>query len=80
MLDGMKMASQGMLAMMAKQDVISNNLANVNTEGYQSSTAITGSFSDEMQAKMQGFEAVGGMNDGVPVIGVKLLPNLFREL
>lgn len=71
MLDGMKMASQGMLAMMAKQDVISNNLANINTVGYQSSSAITRSFEGEMQAKMEGYESVGGFTDGVPVIGVK---------
>jgi len=31
MLDGMKTAAQGMLSMMAKQDVTSQNLANVST-------------------------------------------------
>ena len=73
MLDGMKMASQGMLAMTAKQDVIANNLANVNTAGFQSSTAMTKSFDAQLMSQMesQGYESVGGINDGVPVIGVK---------
>ncbi len=73
MLDGMKMASQGMLAMTAKQDIIANNLANINTAGFQASTALTKSFDEQLMSQMQaeGFEAVGGINDGVPVIGVK---------
>ena len=73
MLDGMKIASQGMMAMMYQQDVLTNNLANVNTAGFQSSTAITKSFESELAGQMQGqgVEAVGGPNDGVPVLGIK---------
>ena len=42
MLDGMKMAAQGMMTMSAKQDIITNNLANVGTAGYcKESIAIT---------------------------------------
>lgn len=73
MLDGMKMASQGMLAMQAHQDILANNLANVNTAGYQASTAVTKTFDAALQEQMegQGYQSVGGAGDGVPVIGVK---------
>jgi len=74
MLDGMKLASQGMLAMMAKQDVISNNLANASTAGFSADTLMTTSFSDALTEKMadKGFTPVGGVSDGVPKIGVKV--------
>jgi len=74
MLDGMKTATQGMMAMMYQQDILSNNLANVNTSGFQGSTAITKSFDSELtgQMKSQGYEAIGGSNTGgVPSLGIK---------
>jgi len=74
----MKMASQGMLAMMANQDVVANNLANVNTAGFQSSTAMTQTFDSALQGQMeaQGYQAVGGVNDGVPIVAVKTASKL----
>jgi len=75
MLDGMKIASQGMLALMTQQNVTSNNLANVNTVGFQSTTAVTHSFDAALQGQMksQGYEAVGGDSQGVPVVGIKTM-------
>jgi len=61
MLEGMKMANQGMLAMMAKQEVIANNLANVGTAGFQKDTMLVSSFSDVLNKEMalQGLEEKG---------------------
>jgi len=63
MLDGMKMATQGMLAMMAKQDIIANNLANVGTSGYRKDILTVSSFSDVLNQEMAnegGFVQAGG--------------------
>ncbi len=35
MLDGMRMATEGMKQMSMKQDMVTNNLANVGTAGYR---------------------------------------------
>jgi len=73
MLDGMKIATQGMQAMMYQQDIISNNLANVNTSGFQGSAGVTRSFGAELMSQMgnEGYEAVGGVQDGVPTVAIK---------
>ena len=46
MLDGMKMAAQGMMTMSAKQDIITNNLANVGTAGYRKESITISSFTE----------------------------------
>lgn len=45
MLDGMKMATQGLMAMQEKQAVIANNLANVGTAGFRKEVMDVSSFS-----------------------------------
>jgi flagellar basal-body rod protein FlgG len=62
MLDGMKIATQGMLAMMAKQEVIANNLANVGTAGFQKDTMLVSSFNDVLKKEMafRGSDEEGG--------------------
>lgn len=66
MLDGMKMATQGMMAMMAQQDVIANNLANVGTAGFRRDTLAVSSFSQVLNRQMGMFgpEQPGYMQAG----------------
>jgi len=66
MLDGMKMAAQGMMAMMAQQDVIANNLANVGTAGFRKDSLSVSSFSQVLnrQVGMFGPEEPGYMQAG----------------
>jgi len=71
MLDGMKTAAQGMLSMMAKQDVTSQNLANVSTPGYRKDTILISSFTDVLDQELA-YE--GYMQSGVssaPNTGMK---------
>lgn len=49
MVKGLFTSTEGMLALMAKQDQIANNLANINTSGYKNSKLLTKSFSSYMQ-------------------------------
>lgn len=53
MLEGMKMANQGMLAMQQQQDVISNNLANVGTAGYRKEVMDVEAFSSVIERQMK---------------------------
>lgn len=68
MLEGMRMATQGMLAMMAKQDVVANNLANVGTTGYRKDTLLVSSFSDVLNREM-GFTGTDTQGGYMPVGG-----------
>ncbi|MCL5774046.1 MAG: flagellar hook-basal body protein [Firmicutes bacterium] len=68
MLEGMKMATQGMLAMMAKQDVVANNLANVGTTGYRKDTLLVSSFNDVLNKEM-GFTGTDTQGGYMPVGG-----------
>ena len=56
MLDGMKSATQGMMAMSVKQDVISNNLANASTVGFRKEGLIISSFTEIMDREVSGME------------------------
>ena len=58
MLDGMKMAAQGMMTMSAKQDIITNNLANVGTAGYRKESIAITSFTEILDREVGG----DGMN------------------
>lgn len=72
MMDGMKMATQGMLSMSLKQDLIANNLANVSTAGYKKESIGFTSFTEVMNREMGAIngpvqqtgymEKVGGMD------------------
>lgn len=46
MLDGMKAATQGMMAMSVKQDIIANNLANASTVGFRKEGMVISSFTE----------------------------------
>lgn len=71
MLDGMKYATQGMIQMSQKQDVITNNLANAGTSGYRREALSITSFSEVLnnevgfipgqgRADYNGYMQVGG--------------------
>ncbi|MEW6277555.1 MAG: flagellar hook-basal body protein [Candidatus Eremiobacterota bacterium] len=52
MLDGMKMATEGMMTMSVKQDIITNNLANVGTAGFRKESLVVSSFSDVLNREL----------------------------
>ena len=56
MLDGMKSATQGMMAMSVKQDVIANNLANAGTAGFRKEGLIISSFTEILDREASGME------------------------
>ena len=56
MLDGFKSATQGMMAMSVKQDVIANNLANASTVGFRKEGLVISSFTDIMDREVEGME------------------------
>ncbi|MCD4782573.1 MAG: flagellar hook-basal body protein [Candidatus Eremiobacteraeota bacterium] len=53
MLEGMRMANEGMIAMQQQQAVITNNLANVGTAGYRKEVMDVESFSSVMNRQMK---------------------------
>lgn len=55
--EGMEQAAQGMIAMRAMQDLISNNLANANTAGFQEDALVVSDFS-RAYAEAMGWEAI----------------------
>lgn len=56
MLDGFKSATQGMMAMSVKQDVIANNLANASTVGFRKEGLVISSFTDILDREVSGME------------------------
>jgi len=58
MLDGMKMATQGMMTLSAKQDIITNNLANVSTTGYRKESITISSFTDILNREIGGMDGM----------------------
>jgi len=54
MLDGMRLATEGMKQMSMKQDMVTNNLANVGTAGYRKESLVVESFSEVMQREAMG--------------------------
>lgn len=61
MLDGMKLAAEGMLSMAAKQDITAMNLANVSTPGFRRDTLLVSSFTDILDQELayEGFMQSG---------------------
>lgn len=53
MIRGLYTAGLGMITQMNKMDVITNNLANVNTTGYKTDNVITKTFSEELMNKVE---------------------------
>lgn len=56
MLDGFKSATQGLMAMSVKQDVIANNLANASTVGFRKEGLVISSFTDILDREVSGSE------------------------
>ncbi|SNX53535.1 flagellar basal-body rod protein FlgF [Thermoanaerobacterium sp. RBIITD] len=72
MLRGLYTASSGMIAQQKIMDVLSNNLANVNTTGYKKDSVVTSAFPGFMVTKSGGDNVpydgnVGRMNYGILV-------------
>lgn len=67
MMDGMKMATQGMMSMQQQHEMIANNLANVGTAGYRKEVMDVESFSSVIEKQMK---QVGNIElPGKPVNG-----------
>lgn len=69
MIRGLYIAATGMLAETARQDVIANNLANVNTTGFKRDEATNSTFGTLLVSSMglPGHPAVGPLNLGTQV-------------
>jgi flagellar basal-body rod protein FlgF len=61
---GLYIAASGMVSEMARQDLISNDLANASTAGYKSDTAVQGSFGDLLLRNTQTGATVGPLGRG----------------
>ena len=61
---GLYIAASGMLAEMARQDLIANDLANVSTPGYKPDRVSQRSFSEVMLANSQTGQAIGPIGTG----------------
>ncbi len=70
---GLYIATQGMTTQMKKMDIISNNIANVNTAGFKRDDVVTRSFNEELMLKQNDEDKkympprIGTMNFGVTV-------------
>jgi flagellar basal-body rod protein FlgF len=61
---GLYIAASGMVSEMARQDLISNDLANASTAGYKSDTAVQGSFGDLLLQNTQTGATIGPLGRG----------------
>jgi flagellar basal-body rod protein FlgF len=61
---GLYIAASGMVSEMARQDLISNDLANASTAGYKSDTAVQGSFGELLLRNTQTGATVGPLGQG----------------
>jgi flagellar basal-body rod protein FlgG len=61
---GLYIAASGMVSEMARQDLISNDLANASTAGYKSDTAVQGSFGDLLLQNTQTGATIGPLGQG----------------
>lgn len=52
MIRGLYTAGAGMMLQMARQDVVANNLANVNTSGFKKNTAVAKAFPDMLISRL----------------------------
>jgi flagellar basal-body rod protein FlgG len=78
---GLSIAASGMVAEMARQDQISNDLANAVTPGYKSDRVSVQSFGDLMVTDLGTGSKVGGIPAGARVVKEEtdLRPNVLRE-
>jgi flagellar basal-body rod protein FlgG len=61
---GLYIAASGMVSEMARQDLISNDLANASTAGYKSDTAVQGSFGALLLRNTQTGQTIGPLGQG----------------
>lgn len=52
MIKGIYTAGSGMMLQMARQDVVANNLANVNTTGFKKSSAVARAFPAMLMSRL----------------------------
>ncbi|MCL2873414.1 MAG: flagellar hook-basal body protein [Defluviitaleaceae bacterium] len=71
MLRGIYTSAVGMTTQMNRMDVLSNNIANANTNGFKRDTVVTRSFSDELMLRINdrtdfaGSRVIGNIRPGV---------------
>jgi flagellar basal-body rod protein FlgG len=65
---GLYIAASGMLAEMARQDLLANDLANVSTSGYKSDRVAQHSFKDVMLANSRTGQQVGPLGSGSAIV------------
>lgn len=78
MIRGLYTSALGMTTQMKRLDVVTNNIANVDTTGFKKDTVVTQSFSEEMMSrlndpkysKLNASEKIGGVSLGVFVDNV----------
>ncbi len=77
---GLYTAAVGMTTQMNKMDVVSNNIANVNTTGYKKDEVVTRSFDEEMMLRLHGEDrdTLGSRNIGTMNMGVTL-DNIYTD-
>lgn len=81
MLRGLYTAAGGMITQQRRHDIITNNIANLNTAGYKEQTAVSRSFPEMLIHLVNGGEgesskAIGHLNTGVMV--EEVLPNFTQ--
>lgn len=84
MLKGIYTAASGMVAETIRTDVIANNLANANTNGYKKDLTISKSFGELLLAKLEGrepAEQIGGVGSGVVVnqVASAFTPGIYKD-
>ena len=68
MIRGLYTAASGMQSAMRRQEIISNNLANVNTTGYKKQNAINKAFPEEMMSRIDNRSTeIGALGSGTTV-------------
>lgn len=73
MIKGLYTAASGMMLSMAKQDVIANNLANVNSSGYKKDTAAAKAFPEMLISRLKEKDSprvIGALGTGACVAGI----------
>jgi len=83
LIRGLYTAGAGMMLQMARQDVVANNLANVNTSGFKKNTAVAKAFPDmlisrlgeckedlQKQLKVQPPVVIGRLGTGASISGI----------
>jgi flagellar basal-body rod protein FlgF len=65
---GLYIAASGMLSEMVRQDLISNDLANVSTAGYKADRAVQHSFGDMLLKNSRTGQNIGPLGEGAEIV------------